>query len=227
VMLAGGGALTLAVLAGWAGSRLLRDGVPGREELPFLPAPEEGAAVQTPGAGASSEPVFAPGSGTDTVGGVGIAAGTEAADVSRTRIASGSGGGAGGEPPIADGKAPGTAPAPGAAPAPAPRVAPSAATEGGPRAAGKPPSARAPERPEPDPAARSAAAAPDAWLDVRVRGAGGPYQVWVDGQYYGVADVAIKVPAGKHTVQVGRDAPTVTRSVRVAARARRVITVEP
>jgi Protein kinase domain len=86
------------------------------------------------------------------------------------------------------------------------------------------------------PAARAAeaaglAAAPEiartAWLDVTVPGAIGPCHVWVDGQYFGTADVSIKVPPGRHAVQVGADAPGPKRMVRVAAGARRTVTMVP
>jgi len=72
----------------------------------------------------------------------------------------------------------------------------------------------------------SAAAERNAWLDVSVSPKDRTWQVWVDGQYYGTADVKVKVVPGKHKVEVGTEKPSVARSVRVAPRTTRPVAFE-
>jgi hypothetical protein len=71
-----------------------------------------------------------------------------------------------------------------------------------------------------------ASAERNAWLDVRVSAGAQTFQVWVDGQYFGPADTRVKVAAGKHTVEVGIEKPTMKRVVRVAALDTRVVSFE-
>jgi hypothetical protein len=65
-----------------------------------------------------------------------------------------------------------------------------------------------------------------AWLDIQVRPTDRRWQVWVDGQYCGTADVKVKVAPGRRLVEVGAERPTIKRPVRVDPRRTRRVLIQ-